>query len=213
MNAKANKRKGHVIMNACQRMNAIFKTKQLIAMLILCAMVLCLPLCAAADTAPLVPGAQEQQHTGEHIGPFGHNRSYLGVTASKGWKYQARLGGVNLNLRLFSAVGERITFQEKVSPADTGKWDIRLNLAASVSDEPLVLQLDQTAVDILNRLNVTEIVVADNNSRVVMRYLVSDLEDVRTALGLGDLEQLCVSGENDPVTVVSEDGVRRQATP
>jgi len=39
---------------------------------------------------------------------------------------------------------------------------------------------------------------------------VSELQAVRDALGLGDKEQLCVSGENAPVTVVSEDGVRRQ---
>ena len=34
--------------------------------------------------------------------------------------------------------------------------------------------------------------------------------DDRGALALGDAEQLCLSGEADPITVVSEDGVRRQ---
>ena len=35
---------------------------------------------------------------------------------------------------------------------------------------------------------------------------------MRSLFGLGERELLCVSGENDPVTVVSEDGVRRQIT-
>ena len=37
-----------------------------------------------------------------------------------------------------------------------------------------------------------------------------EMQAVRDALGLGASEQLCVSGENAPVTVVSEDGIRRQ---
>ena len=43
--------------------------------------------------------------------------------------------------------------------------------------------------------------------------MVSELEAVRDALGLTAAEQLCVSGEDAPVTVVSEDGVRRQVNP
>jgi hypothetical protein len=44
-------------------------------------------------------------------------------------------------------------------------------------------------------------------------YMVSELQAVRCALSLGDAEQLCVSGEDAPVTVVSEDGVRRHINP
>ena len=35
---------------------------------------------------------------------------------------------------------------------------------------------------------------------------------MRSLFALGERELLCVSGEDDPVTVVSEDGVRRQIT-
>ena len=75
-----------------------------------------------------------------------------------------------------------------------------------------ILQMDQRALDVLVRVGVTEIVVADMDGCVRMRYAVKDLCDVRTALGLEAAEQLAVSGEHDPITVVSEDGVRRQLT-
>jgi hypothetical protein len=51
------------------------------------------------------------------------------------------------------------------------------------------------------------------NRNVRAVYSVSELEAVRGALGLEAAEQLCVSGEDAPVTVVSEDGVRRQVNP
>ena len=75
-----------------------------------------------------------------------------------------------------------------------------------------MLQMDQPALETLKRVNITQIVVADHDGYVRLRYLVSELDAVRSALGLGDAEQLGVSGENDPLTVVSEDGVRRKAT-
>ena len=37
-----------------------------------------------------------------------------------------------------------------------------------------------------------------------------DLAAMREVLGLSSGEQLCLTGENAPLTVVSEDGVRRQ---
>jgi len=43
-------------------------------------------------------------------------------------------------------------------------------------------------------------------------YTIEALNAVRAALGLKDGEMLCVSGEDDPVSVVSEDGVRRMVT-
>ena len=41
-------------------------------------------------------------------------------------------------------------------------------------------------------------------------YQVADLAAMREVLGLSSGEQLCLTGENAPLTVVSEDGVRRQ---
>ena len=74
------------------------------------------------------------------------------------------------------------------------------------------LQMDQRALDVLARVGVTEIAVADADGYIRMRYSVEELSGVRAALGLAAEEQLAVSGDNDPITVVSEDGVRRQLT-
>ena len=40
-------------------------------------------------------------------------------------------------------------------------------------------------------------------------YLVSDIAAMRQALALSGGEQLCLAGENAPLSAVSEDGVRR----
>lgn len=190
----------------------MIQKKSVMAAIVLAAMLLAMPVSAFADTTPLVPGAQAQQGTGEVLKPFDEQHSYRGVSASKNWLYQARVGGVWLNLRVYTQDGEHLTFQERCTRASTSELDIRLNIMASSDAPVLVMQLDQGAVDTLMRLGVTEIVVADIGSKVRMRYLVEDLDAVRSALGLGDKELLCVTGENDPVTIVSEDGVRRQAS-
>ena len=181
------------------------------AALTLAAVLLAAPAAASAlETAPLVPGMQAAQQGNQRIGAFGRQRGYLGVSASDKWLRQARVGGLMLNLRVFTAMGDEVVFREKLDEASTGERDICLIMHASSRDDSLMLQFDQHAQDVLTRLGVTEIVMADMDGYVRLGYRVAELDAVRGALALGDAEQLCLSGEADPITVVSEDGVRRQ---
>lgn len=179
----------------------------------LAAALLAVPACGAAlETTPLVPGAQVAQQEMERIPAFGRNRGFMGVSASAKRLKQARVGGVCINLRVHTPMGEEITFHENLGPASEGEGAICLSMIASSSEEKLMLQLDQDAIDLLRRVNVTEIVVANARRDVCGYYRVDDLEAVRGALGLSAGELLCVSGDEDPITVVSEDGVRRMVT-
>ena len=56
---------------------------------------------------------------------------------------------------------------------------------------------------------ITEIVVVDYGYYIQNTYRVEDFAALRDALSLSAQEQLCVSGAEDPVSVVSADGVRR----
>lgn len=166
----------------------------------------------AAETTALAAGAQgEPTKQGETIPYCALDTEYLGVTASDKWMQQARIGGLMINLRLFTPDGEAVTFKEGLSAA-AGKDCICLTICASRWDEELVLQLDQSAMDVLARVGITEIVVADDHRAVRAKYDVAELQEIRNYFGLTDGEQLCVSGENNPVTVVGEDGFRRQLT-
>ncbi|MGN0997189.1 MAG: hypothetical protein ACI4PG_09770 [Candidatus Ventricola sp.] len=192
-------------------MNAYQRKKNCVAALTLAAVLLAAPAAASAlETAPLVPGAQAVQQGTQRIATFGTQRGYLGVSASDKWLRQARVGGMMLNLRVFTAMGDEVVFREKLDEASTGGRDICLIMHASSRADSLMLQFDQHALDVLTRLGVTEIVTADMDGCVRLRYRVAELNAVRGALALGDAEQLCLSGESDPITVVSEDGVRRQ---
>ena len=186
-------------------MNAYQRKRTWMAAVALAATLLSAPAAAAAaETAPLVPNAQAEQQTQERIGTFSKSRAYKGVTASRKWLRQARVGGMMLDLRVFTAMGGEVTFRENLSGAADG--GILLTMQAASDERSLMLQMDQRALDVLVRVGVTEIVVADMDGCVRMRYAVKDLCDVRTALGLEAAEQLAVSGEHDPITVVSEDG-------
>lgn len=185
--------------------------KRAIAALMAAAMLAACACAAAQETAPLAAQSMEAK-TAERLSPFGARRSYLGVAASEEWLFQARLGNRLLNMRLFTPLGEQLTFQEKLTAAASGGPDIRLLLRAQAEGSGLLLQLDQDAVDTLLRLNITEIVVADCELYVQAKYLTEDLAALRSVFGVGDRELLCVSGETEPVTVVSVDGVRRQIT-
>ena len=179
----------------------------------LAAMLLAVPAGGAAlETTPLVPGAQAAPQEMERIPAFGRNRGFMGVSASDKRLKQARVGGVCINLRVHTPMGEEITFHENLGPASEGQGAICLSTIASSNEEALVLQIDQEAIDLLRRVNVTEIVVANGKRDVCGYYRVDDLEAVRAALGLAEKELLCVSGDEDPITVVSEDGVRRMVT-
>ena len=191
--------------------NAYQRKRNCVAALTLAAVLLAAPAAASAlETAPLVPGMQTAQQGTQRIGAFGRQRGYLGVSASDKWLRQARVGGLMLNLRVFTAMGDEVVFREKLDEASTGSRDICLIMQASSRDDSLMLQFDQHALDVLTRLGVTEIVMADMDGFVRLSYRVAELNAVRGALALGDAEQLSLSGEADPITVVSEDGVRRQ---
>jgi len=185
--------------------------KNRIAAAILAAAMATMPVFAlAAETAANVPGSQAAQETVQKLKPFGKVKPFGGITVSREWLRQARLGGVLINLRLHTPMGEEVIFKEKVDHASTRDGNACLYLQASSNHEVITLQMDQNALDTLRRINITEIVVADKDLNVRAGYAVSELQAVRDALGLGEYEQLCVSGVDAPVTVVSEDGIRRQ---
>lgn len=189
--------------------------KKRMASAVLAALLMVMPVLALGqETAPLGAWEQAQENDArERLSVFGMRRSYKGVRASSAWMWQAKIGGSLLNLRMFTAHGEQLVFQQKLSAAQTGgEEDIRLALRVNAQDEVLLMQLDQAALDTLDRLGVTEIVVADTDMYVFARYLTQDLLKLRSAFSLGESELLCVSGEQEPVTVVSVDGVRRQIT-
>lgn len=164
----------------------------------------------AADTTPQVPGVQTAQRTTERLKAFGEAEAYRGVTVSSSWLRQVRLGGMFINLRLHTPMGDAVAFRERLKAAPSDINTMCLYLQARTNSDVITLQIDQSAMDTLKRLGISEIVVADQDRYVRAHYMVSDLQAVRDALGLTKGEQLCVSGEDAPVTVVSEDGVRRQ---
>lgn len=182
----------------------------------LSALLLALPTCAlAAETAPLTLSTQQNAAPVERrtdlgqLSAFGRSHTYMGVFVSDEWLYQARIGGLPLGLSLFTPEGDGVTFREHLCAAQTGGKDIRLCLRAGSQQGGLLLQLDQRAVDMLERLRITEIVLTDIDYYIQETYLVSDIAAMRQALALSGGEQLCLAGENAPLSVVSEDGVRR----
>ena len=146
----------------------------------------------------------------ERLYPFGVRRDWHGVAMSTEWLWQARVGGLSLNLRLTTPVGTEVTFMERLSEGDEG--GMNLELLASSWPEKLALQLDQYALDVLSRVGVTQIVLADENLDVRLRFDVQELSAIRALLGLGAKEQLCIAGEDAPLMAINEDGVRRHVT-
>ena len=190
------------------------KNKTCAAGLLLAMLLMIVPMQGVAtETTALASGAQgEPTSQGNMIRPFGRDRSYMGISASNKWMAQARIGGLMLNLRLFTPQGDYVAFQENLSAVEGDRKQICLTMRASHWDEELILQIDQPAMDVLTRVNITKIVVADDQGAVRARYNVGELQQIRDYFGLTDVEQLCVSGEESPVTVVGEDGFRRQIT-
>jgi len=193
--------------------NAYQRKRNRAAAMVLAAAMLAAPACAAAlETAPLVPGAQLVQQEDTRMAAFGRKRGFMGVTASDKWLKQARIAGMSIDLRVHTLMGEEITFQENLGPAREGKGAICLSLIAMHDDDDLMLQLSQQAMDVLDHVGITEIAVANLDRDICGYYKVADLRSVCQAIGLGRHERLCVSGAEDPVSVVSEDGVRRMVT-
>ena len=188
------------------------KNIKTLAAAVLCAAMTTAPVCMlAADTSAHVPNSVEAQQSRERLPSFRNAKACRGVSVSNKWLRQVRLDGVLLNIRLHTPTGDEITFREMLK--SVGEEGLCLYLQASEDHEAITMQLDQPAIDALHNLGVTQIVVADPQRYVRTSYKVSELEAVRQALGLTRAEQLCVCGEDAPVTVVSEDGVRRQVNP
>lgn len=167
----------------------------------------------AVERAPMLLAQSEADvPTGEKLRPLGSTRGSRGVSASDKWLQQARIGGLTLNLRLFTPAGDAITYQENLRPLAPTAPEMDLELVAAEWDRGLMLEVDQHALDVLGRVGVVSIVVADGNLDVRERYEVEELCAIRELFALGENELLCLGAENDPVSVVSEDGVRRQLT-
>lgn len=194
-------------------MNVKNHMKNLIAAGLLAAMMTVPAGVLAAETSAHVPNSVEAQQIQERLPSFRSAKEYRGVSVSKDWLRQVRLGGSMLNIRLHTPMGDEVTFREMLRAAPSNVDGMCLYLQASRNIEAITMQLDQTAIDGLHNLGILEIVVADLDRNVRAHYMVSELEAVRNALGLTAAEQLCVTGEDAPVTVVSEDGVRRQINP
>lgn len=180
----------------------------------LCAAMMTAPGCVlAAETSAHVPNSVAAQQMQEKLPSFRNAKAYRGVSVSNAWLRQVRLEGTMLNIRLHTPMGAEVTFREMLKAAPSDVDSMCLYLQASCNGDVITMQLDQTAIDALDNLGIIEIVVADLDRNVRAHYRVSELQAVRDALNLTQAEQLCVSGEDAPVTVVSEDGVRRQINP
>lgn len=169
---------------------------------------------AAAALLALLAGPVSLLRAGEaaaeRLSEFGHRRGWRGVSASTEWLWQARIGGLMLDLHLTTPTGEAVTFMERLSEADED--GMALELMASRWPDNLALQIDQHALDVLRRVGVTQVVLADNQLEVRLRFDVQELTAIRALLGLGEKEQLCIAGEDAPLMAIDEDGVRRHVT-
>ena len=155
--------------------------------------------------------AAAQEARPERLRSFGTTRSCRGVSASTQWLSQARLGGISLNLRVTTKAGAEVTFMERLT-ASKDEVGMALEILTSIWEDGTTLQVDQRALDQLTRLGVTRVVMADPGLNVRQRYDVPELSDVCALLGLKKNEQLCVAGDDAPLAVVGEDGVRRLIT-
>ena len=163
-----------------------------------------IPALAAAQVGLVAP-----VEVGDKVPEFGDVRSCLGVSASDKWLRQARIGGMLLNLRVHDADGETIQFQENLGRLSERTSALRLTIRARCRQDGATLQIDQTALDVLSRVEIEEIVVTNYEYVVLARYARADIQTLRDGLALREGELICLSGEDEPVTVVGEDGVRR----
>lgn len=179
--------------------------QRLLALLML---LLVMPAMGAAAT--FKPRIAPEVEVGDTLPVFTAERGALGVKASDKWLYQARIQDCSLSLRVHGEEGDPLLFQEDLSRLSWDTLELRLSLCVQDAKEGARLQLDGRAVNMLSYHLIAQIVVADENYTVLARYQTEDIKALREGLGLGDKELLCLSGENGEVTVVSEDGVRRQ---
>lgn len=181
--------------------------RRLLAGLALLLILASLPAFAGAKKGVRVAPAVE---IGDTLPDFGWKRGALGITASNQMLFQARIAGYSLSLRVHGAQGDPLLFEEDLMRLSADTEELRLSLRVKNTQGGATLQLDQRAADILAHACITQIVIADWDMRVIARYRLADIQALRDALSLTAGELLCLSGEDSPVTVVSEDGVRRQ---
>lgn len=177
---------------------------------------LLLLLCALPASSPAQPkgiAIAPPVALGDTLPDFGRNRAALGISASDQQLFQARVAGYSLSLRVHGEDGDPLLFEEDLSCLDPETKALRLSLSVPNLPERATLQIDQRAVDLLKHVNVEQIVIADGALTVKARYALEDIIALREGLSLASGELLCLSGEDGPVTVVSEDGVRRQIGP
>lgn len=160
-----------------------------------------------AGPVSLIPAREADA---ERLRAFDGEYSRRGVLISTEWMSQARVGGMPLNLRLTTPTGATVTFKERLS--DFGEEGMAFEMMASKWQDGLTLQFDQRALDVLARVEVTELVLADEDRNVRARYDLQELGAIRALLELGEKEQLCIAGEDAPLMAINEDGVRRQVT-
>ena len=114
--------------------------------------------------------------------------------------------------RLALRAADAVIFQECLRPVEPGSRYLELQIAVAEWTDGMLMQIDQHAVDVLDRSGITNIVLADEKLGVREVYTVEELNALRELFTLGEGEQLCLSGEDAPLTAVSEEGVRRQLT-
>ena len=169
---------------------------------------------AAATLLALLAGPVSpipaERASAERLRAFDGDRSRRGVLISAEWMLQARVGGLPLNLRLTTPTGVSIAFMERLS--DFGEAGMAFEMMADEWQDGLALQFDQRALDVLARVGVTELVLADEERNVRVRYDVQELGTIRALLELGEKEQLCIAGDDAPLMAIHEAGVRRQVT-
>ncbi len=146
------------------------------------------------------------------VSRFTENRGVYRIAASNEWLYQVRLDSISLKLSLYTPEGRGVLLQENLVKTGEGN-NVRLILRQINRRGGMLLQMDQKAVDTLERLGITEIVVADYDLYIQNVYQVAELKEIRSMMNLRETEELCVRGEGDPVTVVDENGVRRLQNP
>lgn len=168
----------------------------------------------AAETAPWQLSAEEKPRREDlgRVPAFGRERSCNGVGAVPRWITRAQINGYSLNLRLYTPDGAGTRFQERLAPVEPGARALTLYLRQYSRRGDLMLQCDQRALQVLGAYNIREIVVADAQYYRQATYAVGDLLALREALSLRPGEQLCLSGEDAPVMIVSESGSRRVVT-
>lgn len=174
------------------------------AALLLFAALLALPALAAAQIGVVAP-----VKVGDTIPEFGKERACLGVSASDKWLRQARVGGLPLELRMYNPDGDTLQFQENLGRLSEENDALRLTMRVRGAQDGVTMQLDESVMTVFSRVKIEQLVVTDEAYVVLACYDVADIRVLRDALSLREGEFICLSGDEEPVTVVSEDGVRR----